>query len=314
MMSQGARMRVLWLDSTDALDPERTLLVQALRQYIELTLVRVGASWSMLRDLGKLLQHRAQLIHTFGSSAAQIGRFLKWRQPSMKLLHQEQQLKKLPPLLVPQPASLSERHSVSVPCSSSVAGVCDPGITNLASQWPSTTDERKIPPHSLHIVALGNLAQPEPLRRAIWAFDVLRHTDPRLQLVIPGTGPARPWLENFAHKLSWDDRRVHFTDKSMSLTEASICWNMDSRRGEALALRAAWEGCPMLAMPGIDLTRVMAHCPDLEILESIDPLVLAKRTKKLLENHRPRKPCPDLADRFSLQKLVQEILTSYDIS
>src|SRR5262249_52775737 len=98
----------------------------------------------------------------------------------------------------------------------------DPGLA-LPVNEPAAPD---LPVGAKCIVCLGDLDLFIPFRDTIWAFDILRHLSPALQLWFLGAGPARARLTRFATGIRAGDQVRFLGDvpPGPALARADVVW------------------------------------------------------------------------------------------
>lgn len=173
------------------------------------------------------------------------------------------------------------------------------------------------------VLAAGGFDATANLKAAVWAFDMLKYTDPQLHLVLLGAGPQRPPLEKLARDLGHDDHRVHFAgfqpDVWPYLHRAAVVWVTHAAGGGHFALEAMAAGKPVVLgrrtasfgdFPAPDLDECVARTG------SDEPYVLAAVTRRLLSD--PERMCRlgegarQVAARYPLSGLVADLVREYD--
>jgi glycosyltransferase involved in cell wall biosynthesis len=102
------------------------------------------------------------------------------------------------------------------------------------------------------IVTGGRLDHRADVATAVWGFDILRYTDPRLGLRVIGRGPERGRLMRFARAGYGDDDltvppTLFGSVPAAQLATAEQVWVPHRSGGEKLALAAMAAGRPVLA-------------------------------------------------------------------
>lgn len=134
------------------------------------------------------------------------------------------------------------------------------------------------------IAVRASLNEPEPVRTAIWNFDILKYAFPTLRLQVLGTGSRQAELEAFAHSLGRDDTRVDFLGEPENLDEvlgrATVIWVGSPDRACPYALAEAFaSGRPVVTWDHPEHRFGAALLAD-----RTDPIGLAKRTQPLMES------------------------------
>lgn len=145
-----------------------------------------------------------------------------------------------------------------------------------------------LPPHSRLILAAGRLDRDSGLKRAVWAFDGLKHESPDLFLLLIGEGPDRSRLETFGRALGFDDYRIHFAgfraDARSLFAHAEAVWVTHTRGGTNIALEAMAAGRPVLGWNTNDLASVVRNGESGFLVPKGDSVALASKTCMMLEN------------------------------
>jgi glycosyltransferase involved in cell wall biosynthesis len=299
-INSGEGMRILWVVANQQ-TAELVALGDALRQQVSLDILPLQLGLAQLRQVGQLLRTDADIVHVFGSVSPYLLRVIKWWKPRIHLVQSGGDPSNSAHFIAFEPSDV-EHAKHQLPAER---------ITVLPFSFQPLT-LNQLPQVGRRLIVSVSLAQKEPGRLAIWAFDVLRHTDPTLQLVIHGQGEARPWLEGFAKSLAWDDLRVTITDSPLSLHSSDLAWSLSPVGGTAFALQAASLGIPMLAIPNPDLQSLQTYCPELQFSESADPVSLAKHTLERLRTGHTALRRSELVVEFSIQKMASALLSVYN--
>jgi glycosyltransferase involved in cell wall biosynthesis len=143
------------------------------------------------------------------------------------------------------------------------------------------------------ILCVGPLERHKGFRDAIWAFDVLRRVAPDLRLVLAGTGPERPRLEEFIRNTrlgGW----VRLACPAESLDEllrgAELVWVPSHADGGVhVALEAMAAGKPVVASRLPALAEVVEHGATGLLVPPGDKVALARQTRALLEDECRRR-------------------------
>ena len=117
--------------------------------------------------------------------------------------------------------------------------------------------ELGLPPGTRLIMTAGRFVAESELKTAIWAFDVVKYTDPRLALVLIGQGPDQERLERFGQAVGYDDYRIRFCKPTVDLAGmfalADLVWVTHRRGGIRETLAAMAAGRPILAVHNAEL-------------------------------------------------------------
>jgi glycosyltransferase involved in cell wall biosynthesis len=138
----------------------------------------------------------------------------------------------------------------------------------------------------------GPLEARKGFQDAIWAFDIVRRLHPGLSLVLVGSGPDRPRLEQFADAIRVRDA-VHFageqTDMAAWLARAELVW-VPSRTdgGVNMALEAQAAGRPVVASWLAGLREVVADGETGFLVPPGDKQALARQAHRLLTDEALR--------------------------
>jgi glycosyltransferase involved in cell wall biosynthesis len=170
------------------------------------------------------------------------------------------------------------------------------------------------------VLAAGGFDHTANLKAAVWAFDVLKYTDPRLRLVLLGDGPLRRQVEHLARHLGHDDYRVHFAgwqdDVRPYLRQASVVWVTHRKGGTTFALEAMASGVPVVALNTPDTSAFVNDDDNGLLVPFDDPVRLAAVTRKLLADagRRDRIGCAGRAAASArpIATLVEAMTTEYD--
>jgi glycosyltransferase involved in cell wall biosynthesis len=161
----------------------------------------------------------------------------------------------------------------------------------------------RVPSYPRRIACAGRLERGRGFREAIWAADILRHVDPELHLLIAGSGPRRPDLQEMIDRL--DVGNAHLLGSEVEapdvLAIADVCW-VPSRidRGRQTALEAMALGRVVVASDVPCLRELIRDGETGCLVPPGDPVALARRTRALLRD-------PELCARLG-QAARQEVL------
>jgi glycosyltransferase involved in cell wall biosynthesis len=170
------------------------------------------------------------------------------------------------------------------------------------------------------LLALGPIERHKGYREAVWAFDIVRHLYPDVHLVVAGTGPDRPRVEEFARQIGVQ-RHVHFlgavADTAPLLQRAEVVW-VPSLTGGGVnaALEAMAAGRPVVASRCPDLAEVVADGESGFLVEPDNKAALARQTRLLLDDPDLRRRFGEAgrrraAEQFSIARLVESCMQRY---
>jgi glycosyltransferase involved in cell wall biosynthesis len=145
-----------------------------------------------------------------------------------------------------------------------------------------------VPPDAPLVFAGGRLDGASGLKDAVWAFDMVRHEDPSMHLVVFGDGPDRGRLEELARSLGRDDYRVRFVGPRPDLPAltglAAVVWVTQATGGTNLALEAMAAGRPVVGFENGDLREVVLDGETGFLVPPGDRNRLAARTRALFDD------------------------------
>jgi glycosyltransferase involved in cell wall biosynthesis len=163
------------------------------------------------------------------------------------------------------------------------------------------------------ILGLGPIEQHKGFREAVWTFDILRHLNDDVRLVLIGDGPDRPRVEQFARQIGVGES-VHFIGKCREtapfLYRADIVWVPSLRGGGVCAaLEAMAAGRPIVASRLPDLAEIVVDGETGFLVEPNDKADLARRTRLLLDDPPQRQGMgaagrQRVNERFTVDRLV----------
>ncbi len=146
-----------------------------------------------------------------------------------------------------------------------------------------------LPEDSQIILNAGGFDEVSQQRNAIWAFDMLRYSEPRVQLVILGDGPQRETLEEFARSIGKGDDRVHFlgirSDVRSVLAISSAVLLTHRSGGRSFALESVASAVPVIAARNDDLGR-FGFGKGIQLIESTDRPAIARALGTAISSHR----------------------------
>jgi glycosyltransferase involved in cell wall biosynthesis len=108
------------------------------------------------------------------------------------------------------------------------------------------------------VLTAGRMDRAADLATAVWAFDILRYTEPGLELRVLGDGPERGRLERYARSAGREDDRVRFV-REVDFAAAEQVWVTHHRGGGRLALAAMVHGRPVLAVDTPELRALLGE-------------------------------------------------------
>ena len=178
----------------------------------------------------------------------------------------------------------------------------------------------QVPPAAPLLFAGGRLDGACGVKDAIWAFDMIRHEDPAMHLVVFGDGPDRDKLEDLARSLGRDDYRVRFVgprpDLASLLGLASVVWVTSSRGGTNLALEAMAAGRPVVAFDSADVSEIVLDGETGFLVPPGDRIHFAAKTRSLFDDAalsgklgaagRER-----AASHFSVERAAEQLARAY---
>src|SRR5262249_54130334 len=145
---------------------------------------------------------------------------------------------------------------------------------------------------------------------------ILRHIFPDLHLLIAGTGPDAPNLEEMIDRLQIPN--VHLLRDSVPtsdlLATADLCWIPGrSDTGIQVALEAMAHGRAVIASDVPSLRELIRDGETGSLIAPGDPVALARSTRRLLRDQRLRDRLGqaarvEVADRFSQAKVADRWL------
>jgi glycosyltransferase involved in cell wall biosynthesis len=172
-----------------------------------------------------------------------------------------------------------------------------------------------------HIVAVGPLEPHKGFLDAVWALDILSYVYTDLHLTLVGTGSHLPRLRRFVNNIPAGDR-VHFVgrqdDVSALLAGADLVW-VPSRAeaGMNVALEAMALGRPVIATDLPGLAEIVANEETGVLIPRGEPVVLARQTRRLLDDGALRRRLGEAARRrvresFSVDDMVRKVGQLYE--
>jgi glycosyltransferase involved in cell wall biosynthesis len=178
-----------------------------------------------------------------------------------------------------------------------------------------------VPPDAFVILGIGPLEMTKGFREGVWALDILRQVYDHPRLVLAGTGPDRPRIEEFARALRvapW----VHFTgavaDLCPWLRRADVVWVPSlADRGRGAALEAMAAGRPVVAARWPGLAEVVEEWVTGLLVPPADKAALARQTRLLLAEPELRRRLGEggrqrAAKSFSPDALARACAEVYD--
>jgi glycosyltransferase involved in cell wall biosynthesis len=199
-------------------------------------------------------------------------------------------------------------------------GVLTPGVELPAPAEPASLPG--LPPEARVILAVGPVEAHKGYREAVWALDILAHLYDDVHLVIAGTGPDRPRVEEFARSIRVL-RRVHFPGACPDLApwwaRADVVWVPSLREGgRCAALEAMAAGRPVVASSLPGLAEVVADGVTGFLVPPDDKARLARQTRVLLDDPGLRRALGEAgrrraAEQFGVGRLADEAARLYEM-
>jgi glycosyltransferase involved in cell wall biosynthesis len=158
------------------------------------------------------------------------------------------------------------------------------------------------------IACAGRLERGRGFREAIWAVDILGQIYPELHLLIAGTGPRRPALQEMIDRLAI--RNAHLLGDQIATAEllgaVDVCW-VPTRidRGRQAALEAMAMGKAVVASDVPCLRELIRDGETGFLVPPGDPVAIARRTRALLRD-------PELCARVGYAA-QQEVLARFGL-
>jgi glycosyltransferase involved in cell wall biosynthesis len=164
---------------------------------------------------------------------------------------------------------------------------------------PDPASALGLPPDARIILGLGPIEPHKGFREAVWSFDILRHSVPRLHLVLVGPGSDRARVARFVHDLEMDGQ-VHLpgtvADVSPWLARAELVWVPSVRSGGmCAALEAMAAGRVVLASRVPGPADVVVDEETGILVNPGDKAALARRTRRLLVDAERRRQLGEAA-------------------
>jgi glycosyltransferase involved in cell wall biosynthesis len=183
-------------------------------------------------------------------------------------------------------------------------------IVPSAAPTESAAGSESGPPR--RIVCAGRLERDRGFREAIWAADVLSYLFADLELLIAGSGPRRPDLQEMIDRLAVANAYLlGDVEADDVLAAAPICW-VPSRGdcGRQTALEALALGKVVVASDVPSLRELIRDGETGYLVPPGDPVALARRTRALLRDpdrcaRLGRAARADVHARFALGEAVR---------
>ena len=136
-------------------------------------------------------------------------------------------------------------------------------VVEERSVIPATFESLGVPADSKLIANIGGFDANADPKAVLWSFDIIRHTDPKLHLVLLGDGPDCERIEGFSRTLSSYDYRVHFLgirSDVHSILASATALLLTHRRGGATAAREAMTlGVPVVGTRNPQLSEIVSE-------------------------------------------------------
>lgn len=167
----------------------------------------------------------------------------------------------------------------------------------------------ELPIPKRYILAAGGFDAVANLKSIIWAFDVLKYTEPDLHLVVLGDGPQLRDVEQFARSLAFDDDRVRFLgwqqDVPPFVERATAVWITHTGGGNKFALEAMAAGKPVVAVRTLDAESLIRDDVNGVLVSPHNPVEMAAVTRRLLA---------DLERMERISRAAKEAVTDYPLA
>lgn len=303
-MSNTDAPHVVWIDSLPVQTPERAEIQRLLSRYYRFDSIAIPIIRSIGQSLPRFFAIKPDLVHARGQTSLLLAQLWKRWQPSLKIVAE--------PLQQSTRWRLQADHWVCFQPDESPNTMANASVsTTLLSPCFAEQDLLNSQADRA-IIVQGQPQDFAAMRRAIWAFDVLRHTDPELMLCITQPGVHQPRLQSLVQQLAWDDARVRFSDNPMLLCQARAAWLLGPHRGEAFFLEATCAASPLVALDQPALQRCKNLNTDCQWINNLDPVEIAKRTLPIVRKEVSHTEQPAKCKEFSISTVVRELMAVYD--
>jgi glycosyltransferase involved in cell wall biosynthesis len=163
------------------------------------------------------------------------------------------------------------------------------GQTSLTREaHPSTNQDGQVHAGQRLVVCVGPLEPHKGYLDAVWSFDILHYLYDNVRLVVAGSGPARPRLEEFAQATgaaAYVDFIGPQADIAPWLTRAEVVWVPGrATAGVHVALEAMALGRPVVAARLPCLADLVADGETGYLVAPGDKVGLARQTRLLLDS------------------------------
>ena len=180
--------------------------------------------------------------------------------------------------------------------------------------------ELDIPAHARLIVVSGRSEAGTGPKDAIVAFDMLRYDAKDLYLLIVGAGGDTSALEQFGHSLAFDDFRIRFAPSGLKpqavvqLADAVLATSPST--SVELALEAMAASKPVVGWDTTDLTEIVDDKVTGVLVSTGDRAALAACTRAVLDNSAYARRLGEAGraravERFGLARLVEQFARLY---
>jgi glycosyltransferase involved in cell wall biosynthesis len=166
-------------------------------------------------------------------------------------------------------------------------------------------EQLQLPSDARLIMTSGRFVSESDMKTAIWSFDIIKYTDPRLALVLIGHGPEQERLERFGRAIGFDDYRIRFwkpeADLAGLFSLADLVWIVHRRRGIRETLAAMAAARPIIAVRNPDLTELIQDGETGRFVSAGDRVGLAAVTSEWLRQPHGGAACGRAAKVFAEQ-------------
>ena len=170
---------------------------------------------------------------------------------------------------------------------------------------PTSPLPNELPEGSRIIAVRDPLTRLEPIKEAIWAYDIMRYPVPSALLVVASDGPLRSEAERFSHALSPESKRLYVVPDAAwpeLLARADQVWVCDPRRPDPVTvLQAQSRGVTVLAS---DLPGHRGLMGEGNVIARRDRVGWARRARELLT----RPETTEVGTRPGVEEIAERLL------